>query len=52
VVAIRRGEELVPNPGADEEVRAGDLLVVLGLGEEITAAAALLSSDLSDDGVP
>jgi CPA2 family monovalent cation:H+ antiporter-2 len=42
VVAIRRGEDLIPNPGADERVQAGDLLVVLGLGEEIAAASALL----------
>lgn len=44
VVAIRRGEELTPNPRGDVRVEAGDLLVVLGLGEEITAAAALASA--------
>lgn len=42
VVAIRRGDDLIPNPGADERVEAGDLLVVLGLGEEIAAASVLL----------
>ncbi len=41
VVAIRRGEEMVPNPRGDERVMEGDLLVVLGLGEEIAAAAEL-----------
>ena len=42
VVAIRRGEELIPNPGGDEIVHAADQLVVLGLGEEIAAATELL----------
>lgn len=41
VVAIRRGEQLIPNPRGDERVVEGDLLVVLGLGEEIAAAAGL-----------
>jgi CPA2 family monovalent cation:H+ antiporter-2 len=43
VVAIRRGDELMPNPGADTVVEAGDLLVVLGLGEEIAAASLLVT---------
>lgn len=42
VVAIRRGEELIPNPQGDERVSEGDLLVVLGLGEEIAAAGELV----------
>jgi len=41
VVAIRRGDELIPNPQGDARVQEGDLLVVLGLGEEIAAARAL-----------
>jgi CPA2 family monovalent cation:H+ antiporter-2 len=41
VLAIRREDELVPNPGGDEVVRAGDVLVVMGLGEEIAAARDL-----------
>jgi CPA2 family monovalent cation:H+ antiporter-2 len=41
VVAIRRGDGLLPNPGAETVVEAGDLLVVLGLGEEIAAATVL-----------
>jgi CPA2 family monovalent cation:H+ antiporter-2 len=44
VVAIRRGEELIPNPGGDETVHAGDLLMVLGLGEEIAAATELVAA--------
>jgi CPA2 family monovalent cation:H+ antiporter-2 len=42
VVAIRRGDELIPNPRGDARVHDGDLLVVLGLGEEIAAARALV----------
>jgi CPA2 family monovalent cation:H+ antiporter-2 len=45
VVAIRRGEDLIPNPGGAERVLAGDLLVVLGLCEEIAGASTLVSAD-------
>jgi CPA2 family monovalent cation:H+ antiporter-2 len=41
VMAIRRGEELIPHPDAQTVVEAGDGLVVLGLNEEISAAAGL-----------
>ncbi len=41
VVAIRRNEGLIPNPRGEERVAEGDLLVVLGLGEEIAAASVL-----------
>jgi len=43
VVAIRRGDELVANPGAETVVEAGDLLVVIGIGEEIAAASLLVT---------
>jgi CPA2 family monovalent cation:H+ antiporter-2 len=55
VVAIRRGESLIPNPGGSERVEPDDLLMVLGLGEEITAASALVTraaDDSDDDGAP
>ncbi|MDH3205412.1 MAG: cation:proton antiporter [Gemmatimonadota bacterium] len=45
VVAIRRGDEVLANPGGDERVSPDDLLVVLGLGEEIAAASVLVSCD-------
>lgn len=51
VVAIRRGDDLIPNPGADETAEAGDLLVVLGLGEEIAAATGLVSGAKGDEQV-
>ena len=41
VVAIRRGDELVPNPGAEDLIHCGDALIVLGLADEIAAASAL-----------
>ena len=43
VIAIRRGDELRPNPGGEEVIEGGDLLVVMGLGEEVAAATALVS---------
>jgi len=45
VVAIRRNEVLIPNPRGDECVQEGDLLVVLGLGEEIVAARELVRAN-------
>jgi CPA2 family monovalent cation:H+ antiporter-2 len=49
VVAIRRGEDLIPNPGGAELVQQGDLLVVLGLGEEIAAATSLVKSPSQEE---
>jgi CPA2 family monovalent cation:H+ antiporter-2 len=43
ILAIRREDEIVPNPGGDEVVQAGDVLVVMGLGEEIAAARDLFA---------
>jgi len=48
VVAIRRGQELIPNPGGHQVVKAEDLLVVLGLGEEIAAATQLVTTPRRD----
>lgn len=45
VVAIRRGDGLIPNPGGDHEVEPGDLLVVLGLAKEIAAVTPLVRGD-------
>jgi CPA2 family monovalent cation:H+ antiporter-2 len=41
VIAIRRGEAWIANPGADARLEGGDALVVLGLHEEISAASGL-----------
>ncbi|HUF76126.1 MAG TPA: cation:proton antiporter [Longimicrobiales bacterium] len=42
VIAVRRGDELIPNPAGDLQVLAGDLLVAFGLGEELAAANELV----------
>jgi CPA2 family monovalent cation:H+ antiporter-2 len=41
VVAIRRGDEMIPNPGADALIESGDDLIVLGLTDEVNAASEL-----------
>ena len=41
VVAIRRGDGMISNPGADTVVEPGDRLIVLGLSEEVNAASEL-----------
>ena len=43
VLAIRRGGDVRANPAGDAVVEAGDLLIVMGLGEEIAAAAELVA---------
>lgn len=48
VVAVRRGESLIPNPGGDQIVLAGDLLVLLGLAEEIAAVTPLIRGDVAE----
>lgn len=45
VIAIERGEETIPNPGADEELAAGDTLVVIGTRESVAAFAELLAGE-------
>lgn len=49
VVAIRRGDELLPNPGADAVLKGGDALIVMGLNEEISGASELFRVAVSDD---
>jgi CPA2 family monovalent cation:H+ antiporter-2 len=55
-VAVRRGDDFLPNPGADVLLAAGDTLVVMGLNEEIAAAASLFGAAGVDppdpEGVP
>ncbi len=41
VVAIRRGEDVLSNPGGDTVILPGDGLIVLGLSEEVNAASEL-----------
>jgi TrkA domain protein len=42
VIAVQRGEETIPNPGADLKLRVGDLLVAVGAREEHAALADLV----------
>lgn len=42
IVGIQRGGESIVNPGADEELRAGDELLLLGRAEHLSAAQNLL----------
>lgn len=41
VVAIRRGEDILSNPGGDAVLEPGDSLIVLGLSDEVNAASEL-----------
>ena len=41
VVAIRRGDGMIANPGGDTVIAAGDGLIVLGLSDEVNAASDL-----------
>lgn len=50
VIAIRRGDEIIPNPPADTEVQGGDVLVVFGLGEELAAATELMMAPATGAG--
>jgi len=44
VVAIRRGETMIANPGGDAVLHPGDALIVLGLSEEVNAASELFAA--------
>ncbi|WP_123622460.1 cation:proton antiporter regulatory subunit [Halorubrum sp. CSM-61] len=45
VIAIQRGTETTPNPAADFELSAGDILVAIGTREEHSALNALAKGD-------
>ncbi|MFC7018887.1 MULTISPECIES: cation:proton antiporter regulatory subunit [Haloarcula] len=45
VIAIRRGEETIPNPGPDDTFQSGDILVALGTRAELDALEGLVESD-------
>lgn len=42
ILAINRGEEYIPNPGADDQIQAEDCLIMMGRPEEIRSAAKIL----------
>lgn len=41
VLAIRRGDEIAPNPRANATLQSGDILVVLGRPDDVTELASL-----------
>jgi len=45
IVAVIRGEEVMPNPGPEVVLRAGDLVGVLGTQEQRAAFQTLLYED-------
>ncbi|WP_395854947.1 cation:proton antiporter regulatory subunit [Cystobacter fuscus] len=47
VLAIRRGEDKVVVPTADEQLREGDVLALAGTHEAIDSARAVLSGSAS-----
>jgi CPA2 family monovalent cation:H+ antiporter-2 len=45
IVGIQRDKESLVNPGADEELRAGDEILLLGSDDHLASAEKLLSAD-------
>jgi CPA2 family monovalent cation:H+ antiporter-2 len=45
IVGIQRDKESLVNPGADEELRVGDEILLLGSDEHLVSAEKLLSTD-------
>jgi CPA2 family monovalent cation:H+ antiporter-2 len=44
ILALRRGTETIPNPGADAVLQAGDAVLLLGDQTQVAAAVALLDA--------
>ena len=44
VVAIRRGEALISNPGPDESLLVGDRIAILGTPSQVTGAERLFDA--------
>jgi K+/H+ antiporter YhaU regulatory subunit KhtT len=45
VVAVRRGDTVMANPGPGQRLEAGDVLIVLAGAAEMAAAADALAPD-------
>ncbi len=43
ILAINRGEEYIPNPGAENTIQSDDCLIMIGRPDEIRSAAKMLS---------
>jgi K+/H+ antiporter YhaU regulatory subunit KhtT len=46
-VAIERGTESIINPGPEEEIRPGDVLLLIGTEQQIERARRLLCGDMA-----
>jgi K+:H+ antiporter len=44
VLMIHRGEKMIPNPDASDIIRAGDLMILMGTPEDLSAVAHLFRS--------
>ncbi len=51
VLAVVRGEKVIPNPGADLRLESGDAVGVLGTPEQRAAFRALARGQIQDDAV-
>jgi uncharacterized protein with PhoU and TrkA domain len=49
ILAVVRGEEVIPNPGADLALQAGDALGVLGTQEQRAAFRAIAGANNSPE---
>ncbi len=45
IVAIVRGEEVIPSPGPEQVLRAGDVLVVIGTHDGIARVEQIIQAD-------
>jgi len=52
VLAIRRGEQILPNPGGDTKIDAEDVLVVLAPPAKLAEASGLFDSTQRQGGLP
>jgi monovalent cation:H+ antiporter-2, CPA2 family len=52
VVGIERDGSSILNPGPDEELRPGDSVLLLGSGDQLRAAAALLHAEQNSANSP
>jgi multicomponent Na+:H+ antiporter subunit G len=52
LLAIRRGDQMIANPGGDEQLCPGDELIVMGLSEKLGEVGSLLGSAMTETDRP
>ena len=50
MIAVKRGNEIIPSPGLEFVFTPGDIVYLIGSKENLSKAFALLSLDLRDRG--